>query len=422
MQTFLVTLLLWLNAFLSTGIFLANATVIGTQPTAQPTVTSSCASDDAAFDFKYDLSGDVSLYWSIDDAGDLSDDAAFYPALRAKLVSHTGGWASIGFSSKGLMIGTDAIVGQPGVLPQKYFLSAKASSGVQATGSQTLLGTSVVADADGSVSWEYVKSLKEDGEIEIGASGSAWGSVSWATGSGSISYHGSRGAVELDFATCGAKAIKLKAVNSNAIKTHGMCMIAAWAYLAPFATVSARSKHSKLTPGKVWLYIHIVMQITALIVTAVGVSKAIIAIDDADGVDHFTGRHPWLGITVLVLVLVQVLMGTFRPHAQAAGKDKTVARFIFEIAHRVVGVSVLILGAVTLYSGVKTAFFLVHIDQVQTWNTAIIAPLSIAVALMVFLTVYINFIMSKAAVEDVPTPKAAVADEASAKKEALNSP
>jgi len=227
-------------------------------------------------------------------------------------------------------------------------------------------------------------------------------------GSGGLAYHrDNRGAFKLDFTTCDASAQRLKSVNSKAIKVHGALMIAAWAYLSPFAVVAARSKNSKLTPGTVWLKVHAVFQICALVLTAVGLAKAIMAVGRADGVDHLSGRHQKLGVGVGVAAGVNLLMGALRPHAPGPGEDKTALRLAFEVAHRVVGYGAVVLGGVTMLAGVHKAFELDHISQVTTWNTAIIAPLAVSAFLIVALTAYISFVLPG---RDASAPKAPVKD------------
>merc|ERR1712157_85948 len=95
-----------------------------------------------------------------------------------------------------------------------------------------------------------------------------------------------------------------------------------------------------------------------------------------------------LGVGVGVAAGLNMLMGVLRPHAPGPEEDKTALRFVFEIAHRVVGYGCVVLAAVTMFSGVHKAYDLEHIHQVRTWNTAIIAPLAVSAFLIAATTAY----------------------------------
>jgi hypothetical protein len=68
-----------------------------------------------------------------------------------------------------------------------------------------------------------------------------------------------------------------------------MAMIAAWAFCAPFGALIARTKRS-WPKGKAFLYAHIFVQCGTLVLTAYGYTRAYLAINRADGVNHYEGR------------------------------------------------------------------------------------------------------------------------------------
>jgi len=355
------------------------------EPGAPDVAASGCESDDPDFDFFLQLSSSLGLYWSV-------EDAAGDPALRGRMIKQDGGWAAIAFSDRGLMIGSEAVIGEPGAPPEAYILGGKSQAAVEVTDAVTLEDVSVAADGDGEA-WDFVRRLGQ-GSVPVEAEGTAWGRLIFSEGSGGLGYHGrgNYGVLELDLSTCDSSTVRLKSVSSKAIKIHGMLLIAAWAYLAPFATVAARSKNSGLTPGALWLKVHAVMQLAALVLTAAGLAKAILAVGRADGVDHLTGRHPKLGVGVACGAALNLVMGALRPHAPAPGEEKTAQRWAFEILHRVVGYGVLILGVITVMSGVHRAGELEHIDKQKMnspWNLAIVIPVAIAECLIWLLSAYI---------------------------------
>mmetsp|Transcript_1996 Transcript_1996/g.6613 ORF Transcript_1996/g.6613 Transcript_1996/m.6613 type:complete len:168 (-) Transcript_1996:150-653(-) len=96
--------------------------------------------------------------------------------------------------------------------------------------------------------------------------------------------------------------------------------------------------------------------------------------------------------------LTQLVMGVVRPHPPHKGEAKSVARWIFEILHRVVGFGSVVVAILAMLGGIKKALELGHIEQVTTWNTHVIAPIATTAGLGLALTVYINACHAKAEV------------------------
>jgi hypothetical protein len=86
--------------------------------------------------------------------------------LCGRLEAENDGWIGIGFSTNGMMRGSNAVIGIPaeGTI-LKYDLASGAVTLVD-DDRQTLNGTSI-ANEDGMVTMEFAKLLVEDGEIEI---------------------------------------------------------------------------------------------------------------------------------------------------------------------------------------------------------------------------------------------------------------
>ena len=371
-------------------------------PTAAPTtlaffenqngIVRSCDSEDPDnFDFSLALDSSLTFSWRID--GD---------AVSAQLLKRGGGFAAIAASLDEFMPGSDAIVGQEDSLPEKYRLVARSRPPRRSDDEQTLEETSVTILPNGDVDYRFKKLLVEDGEVPLLRSGST--RFVWAHGSGGLAFHGrdNVGAFALDLSTCGFQDIDVSSVQPMAIKIHGMLMIAAWAYLAPLGVLFARSKRFFLNLGffKLWLYAHAFIQLAALVCTAIGFAKAYEAIADADVRDgHLKFRHPKLGVWVMAGACLQLIMGILRPHPPKDGETKSKRRLAFEIAHRLVGYGTLVLALFTMLAGINKAFELDLIDQVYTWNTAVIAPIATAAFLGILLTAYITFLQ-----EEKPVP------------------
>ncbi|KAJ8605948.1 hypothetical protein CTAYLR_010802 [Chrysophaeum taylorii] len=360
-----------------------------------PTLTASCESDDADYDFALPIDGSFTFYWRVLDDGDQPSD--FYPALQGRYLLAGGGYASLAASLDTMMIGSDAIVGQDGAIPEKYELTARSDAGVTRRGdnTQTLVDTScetTTIDGASFLDCRFTKQMAEDGEIEIFAVGAT--QFVWAYGSGGLAYHGTatRGALSLDLSTCAATAVDLVPVSSRAIRIHGQFMIAAWAYCAPLGVIFARAKHACLRAGffKTWLYLHMLVQVAALVCTAAGFAKAFDAIKDSNGgLDHLTYRHPKLGVGVMVGAAAQLLMGVLRPHPPQKGEPKSIARWAFEGFHRLIGYGTIVLGVITMLAGIEKAMELDHISAMRPWNTAVVAPVAASVFVLVATTIFI---------------------------------
>ena len=98
------------------------------------------------------------------------------------------GWIGIGFSTEGLMAGSQAVIGIPAegtVL--KYDLTSTATP--MSEERQTLTDTSI-AEVDGMVTMDFTKLLVEEGEVPILED--AENTFIHARGLGTLGYHSSR--------------------------------------------------------------------------------------------------------------------------------------------------------------------------------------------------------------------------------------
>ncbi|RMX41681.1 hypothetical protein pdam_00015853, partial [Pocillopora damicornis] len=90
--------------------------------------------------------------------------------------------------------------------------------------------------------------------------------------------------------------------------------------------------------------LHRLLMVLTVVLTILGV---IIIFVHAGRWTKEAGAHPITGIFVLVLAVIQPIMAVFRPHP---GEEK---RYIFNWAHRGVGLSALILAVVTVFFGLR---------------------------------------------------------------------
>jgi Eukaryotic cytochrome b561 len=113
--------------------------------------------------------------------------------------------------------------------------------------------------------------------------------------------------------------------NRHLWKAHGLLMAISWGGLVPIAIGSSLLRHLlRLTEKGLWFQIHRgVMSMASLCVMA-GFAIAVVAIQKEDGgeAEHFEEDHGKIGLSVVVLLVGQVLMGVFRPHLPSAQHDK----------------------------------------------------------------------------------------------------
>jgi hypothetical protein len=90
--------------------------------------------------------------------------------ITIELACEGEAWIGIGFSNDGQMVGSEAVLGVPGGVPQKYVLGGKDNTSVvsMATHKQTLMDASVKLES-GSTILKFTKIMKEEGEVEIKA-------------------------------------------------------------------------------------------------------------------------------------------------------------------------------------------------------------------------------------------------------------
>ena len=130
---------------------------------------------------------------------------------------------------------------------------------------------------------------------------------------------------------------------------HGSLMIIGWGFLLPTGVASARLlKHR---PNALWFKIHRIMQIFGLVVAICGWAVALAEFDVFVGPGTGSYNHGVLGMTVMILGLLQPLNALIRPHPPEAGEKRPLKRLIWEIVHKSSGYIAVILAAVTICYG-----------------------------------------------------------------------
>jgi hypothetical protein len=266
-------------------------------------------------------------------------------------------WAAVGFNNNGgFMPGSEAVIGLPEEgLVQKYVLSDRTPGGVapMPEEQQTLIDASI-EQVDGSTILRFTKILVEEGEIPIvigenmllGAYGL----------SNTLSAHKARESIILNLVSGGSGSLTTR--DQILWKAHGWCAAIAWGGLAPLAIGAAICR--RLFAGGMWLTIHRSLNSLVLFLTIISLALAVAAInkETPSGFDanHFNPDpypHRTIGLVLAVVAVFQTLSGILRPHVPEIGEEKSTTRKVFEIGHRVLGLSLLGLSWYQVQSGIK---------------------------------------------------------------------
>lgn len=191
-----------------------------------------------------------------------------------------------------------------------------------------------------------------------------------------------RGSAEADL-VAGGGSVSGAADTETKWKAHGIFMGLAWGFLVPVAIASSLLRHVlPLAPG-VWYKLHFYCNSLASVFTLCGFAIAVSAINDeqGDSAEHFSrDTHHKVGLVVFLFTILQVSNGLVRPHAPAppvtpppeehkalgaeeneveeqahdqhGGEGKSASRFQWEVLHRVLGSTILIMALTNCNSGI----------------------------------------------------------------------
>ena len=130
---------------------------------------------------------------------------------------------------------------------------------------------------------------------------------------------------------------------------HGSLMLISWGWLLPSGVILAR--FLKHRPNDLWFKIHAVLQPVALILAIIGWSVALRNFDVLGSPGTNMYNHGVLGITTMVLGLLQPLNAVFRPHAPNEGETASSLRSAWEWVHKSLGYVAILLAIPTIALG-----------------------------------------------------------------------
>jgi DOMON domain len=331
------------------------------------------------------------------------------------------GWIGFAFSDDLLMPNSLAVIAMPDDgtgTPLKYDIGGSRTQSaivVAPTERQTLTEASYTQNAT-HTTMTFTKSLAEANEQAILLSG--MNNFLYAVGSSNtFGYHASRRPFAFDFSNAAATPGGSSGPNKSLWMAHGILMVISWSILVPLAVGTAVLRNFIALPAGQWFQVHRFLNSIAVACTIAGFSIAVHNIQSGQGssANHFTNtiKHHKIGLVIFLFAILQAVSGIFRPHLphkpepeetdEEADADKppvddaplkkSPQRIAFEIQHRLMGTTAMILGWVNVDSGIGL--------YNQLFNGKDLVPVAWAVTggivgIVVICYVYDRFIKKKA--------------------------
>jgi uncharacterized membrane protein len=323
----------------------------------------------AASEYEHSLSAledRYSLHWTMHPVESMMDLA---------LVAKTTGWVGFGVStSAGGMIGSEAIIGWPGSI-NSYHLNAKRAANVTLD-SEIPLTVKCSAEfvADGST-WTVVRAHRSivAGNNAISITPGIPTNVVVAIGPQGADYitaheDDDRVRLQVDFMTGTVKAGKADPRHI----AHGALMFVSWGIILQFGAFFAR--YAKPLPNALWFKLHRIIQFAGFGIAVAGFILALVMVGSAA---HFktSNGHAQIGLTVMILGIVQIVVAVFRPNPASVGQNKTIIRVLWEYSHWWIGRLALILAVANIFLGLAT----IKAPKAYTIAYAVIVGISAAV-------------------------------------------
>lgn len=145
------------------------------------------------------------------------------------------------------------------------------------------------------------------------------------------------------------------AMGIDPVTLHGSLMSTAWGFLLPTGVLSARFLRHR--SGGLWFMAHRICNTVGYLVAIAGIIVAFRnfgnVFEDGMGPSY---RHGIIGLTTMACGFLQILAGVLRPHLPEDEKEaKSTIRFVWEIGHKALGYSTIVIAYATLWFGAEVA-------------------------------------------------------------------
>ncbi|KAI4295419.1 hypothetical protein L6164_035466 [Bauhinia variegata] len=142
-----------------------------------------------------------------------------------------------------------------------------------------------------------------------------------------------------------SKTYKVSPQKTSDIALHGLLLWASMGFLMPLGILIIRMS-SRVEPEsmkrRVFFYLHVAFQMLSVLVATVGAAMSLKKFENS-----FDNSHQRLGLALYGAILVQALIGFFRPHR---GKKE---RSYWYFVHWMLGTIVSLAGIINIYTGLK---------------------------------------------------------------------
>jgi len=288
--------------------------------------------------------------------------------LTVELSANKAAYIGFGHSPNGVMLDATVVMGGGDNLDVAKYNLFNRGAGKFPTSRQTLINATFEQSEESSV-LTFTKLLKEAEEDEIDGFGE--NIFIWSLGftNSLLDSHSHYGLVKIslnpfcDFDDIIVEDIPFK----SHFKTHGIMAAVAWGILTPFAiaaSVFRRRLSFDISNSKAWMLVHKVLNIMTGIMT-VGLVFIAVTAYQMKGQAHFQQTHDRVGLTIMIIVMIQILSAFLRPPPGQKETDddtevpdrepesnvKTTVRIWWERFHIIIGILVVALSMYQLYSG-----------------------------------------------------------------------
>jgi len=304
-------------------------------------------------------------------------------------------WHSVGFNDMGRMFLSDCIIGTTPDDVKKFRIGVgyTAQAVVEMDESQQSLTSTSFTQENGETVLTFTKLLQEGNEGEVSIEEGDSVTLIWAVGYDNkleFGHDRSRsGSVKIPLcASDGLSFTSLDEQYKNFFKIHGILAVVIFGAMMPLAILASALRkylNQKIMNKELWYIIHSGFNYTSAVLVVV---LFIYIVMGKNGVNasHFTNAHEIIGLIVIILVPMQVLLGTFRTtpavHAPSSKNDEEddddenadkfteddskkncLSRAQWYILHALLGTSIVAISMYQLQSGIY------HYDQIYDSGT-----------------------------------------------------
>jgi hypothetical protein len=313
--------------------------------------------------------------------------------LELALVGRTTGWVGFGISQPGVshpMIGSEAIIGWPGSV-NSYKLNSQTDISKITIDPAIKLDHQCSAQFTGpdGHQWTVVRATRNvvAGNNKIAVGAEQLTPIVIALGQPDHDYLSAHDDTDMQSLSVDFSSGKVKAAKPDPRKVaHGVLMFISWGITLQFGAFFAR--YAKPLPSALWFKVHRVVQFAGF---AIAVAGFILALIMTAKDNHFKTKngHAQLGLTVMILGIIQIAVAIFRPNPASVGQNKSIIRVLWEFSHWWIGRLALLLAVATIFLGLN------QIQAPMSYTIAWAVLVGLSASLIACLELYRKFAIDR---------------------------